>query len=101
MNSEALVPAGAVQAVEVTVRHGDRARAARARVDAQARDLGLASFTVQEPSDEMMAEDLPALTRRFVRALLDCLAVGAREGTLDPAKVEAVRRGAEEEASRS
>jgi hypothetical protein len=100
MDDEGLVPSEAVLAVEVTVRYGNKRRTARARRDAQARELRLASFTVQEPIDEMMAEELPALTRRFVLALLDCLAVGAREGTLDPAKADAVRRSAEE-ASRS
>ncbi len=90
------VPSETVLAVEITLRYGEKRRPARARHDAMARKHRLASYTVQEPLDEMMAEDVPTLTARFARALLECLALGAEEGTLDPVKVGAVRSSAED-----
>jgi hypothetical protein len=91
-----LVSSETVLAVEITLRYGEKRRPARARHDAMARKHRLASYTVQEPLDEMMAEDVPTLTARFARALLECLALGAEEGTLDPVKVGAVRSSAED-----
>ncbi|HWH27899.1 MAG TPA: hypothetical protein VNU26_02870 [Mycobacteriales bacterium] len=90
-----LLPSETTLAIEVTLRYGEKRRPAHARRDASATKHRLASFTVQEPIEEMLEEAVPALKARFVRALLDCLDVGARQGTLEPAKVEAIRRCAE------
>lgn len=75
-----VLPYEGILAVEVTVRYSAKARSARLRVDRSAPQL--ACFVVDEPIEDMLTESVPALTRRFVRALTDCLRAGAIAGKL-------------------